>query len=119
MLTRLQIILREAKRQNKLYQQSSIPALGRIAAALKKNESIDWYTETLSIVSKLVEDLTTKDDDAMEVDAGSGKNDDRTRDMILTGAIEALQSSFNPTSKSADGELGTSHLMNLTRWPRC
>jgi hypothetical protein len=70
---------------------------------------VDWYKDVSGIIAPLIEDLTSKDEDAMEVDAGNGKNDDRTRDMILSGAIEALQMSFNPT-KSKTGDSGTNTL---------
>jgi hypothetical protein len=111
-LTVPQIILREAKRQNKAYQQASIPALGQIAKALERTDSVDWYEKTLSIVSALVEDLTTKDEDAMEIDAGKDKNDDRTRNKLLVGAIEALQRSFNPSKKGEDKDFGA-HVYQL------
>jgi hypothetical protein len=43
----------------------------------------------------LVEDLTTTDEDAMDVDAGNGKRNDRARDKTLSGAVDALQRSFD------------------------
>ncbi|KAF2422587.1 ARM repeat-containing protein [Tothia fuscella] len=98
----VKIILREAKRQNKAYQQAAIPALGKIAQALEKSETLDWYEQTSAIVSTLVEDLTTKDEDAMEIDAGKDKNDDRTRNKLLVVAVEALQRAFNPAKKGED-----------------
>jgi hypothetical protein len=73
---------------------------------------VDWYKDVSSIVSPLIEDLTSKDEDAMEVDAGNGKNDDRTRDMILSGVVDALQRSFNP-SKAKNGVSGISCLLRI------
>jgi hypothetical protein len=73
---------------------------------------VDWYANVSGIVWPLVEDLTSKDEDAMEVDAGNGKNDDRTRDIILSGAIEALQRSFS-TANSKDGEATIKFLNSL------
>lgn len=68
------------------------------------------------IVSPLVNDLTSEDNDAMDVDAGNGKKDGKLRDQILAGAVEALQLSFDPEqifkilSKSkSDGKGRTVH----------
>lgn len=91
-----QISLREAKRQNKQYQQHAIPALGKIAEAFKIIETTDWNKEVGDIVSPLVNDLTSEDEDAMDVDAGNGKKDGKLRDQILAGAVQALQLSFDP-----------------------
>ncbi|TLD39235.1 Tryptophan-tRNA ligase [Venturia nashicola] len=92
----VKIALREAKRQNKQYQQHAIPTLGKIAAAFKTIETTDWNKEVFDIVSPLVTDLTSEDDDAMDVDAGNGKKDGKLRDQILVGAVEALQLSLDP-----------------------
>lgn len=70
--------------------------MGEIAAAFKDIEAIDWNKEVFDIVAPLVHDLTSEDDDAMEVDAGNGKKDGKLRDQILAGAVGALQRSFAP-----------------------
>jgi proteasome component ECM29 len=70
--------------------------LGEIAAAFKDTATIDWNKEVFDIVAPLVNDLTSEDDDAMEVDAGNGKKDGKLRDQILAGAVGALQRSFDP-----------------------
>jgi proteasome component ECM29 len=70
--------------------------LGKIAAAFKDIETVDWNKEVFDIVSPLVNDITSEDDDAMDVDAGNGKKDGKLRDQILAGAVDALQRSFDP-----------------------
>lgn len=79
-------------------------------------DAVDWYEKTHSIVTSLVEDLTTKDDDAMEIDAGKDKNDDRTRNKLLVGAIEALQKSFSPSKQGEDKDFGERAVLLGRRW---
>lgn len=93
--------------------------MGKIAAAFKTVETTDWNKEVFDIVSPLVNDLTSEDNDAMDVDAGNGKKDGKLRDQILAGAVEALQMSFDPErifkrlSKSkSDGKGGTSRMLS-------
>jgi hypothetical protein len=74
-----------------------------------------------NIVSPLVNDLTSEDEDAMDVDAGNGKKDGKLRDQILAGAVEALQLSFDPeqifkrlANSKSDGKGTIRHPLSLS-----
>lgn len=85
--------VREAKRQNADYRQYAIRALGQIAAA---RTDIDMSSAVLEIVEPIIEELTSRDYDAMEVDdAKSTANNEKLRDRTLAAGVEALQDSIN------------------------
>jgi len=89
---------------------------------------VDWNKEIYDIVLPLVNELTSEDEDAMDVDAGSGKRDDRLRDKVLIGAVDALQRSFDPEqilkrlAKSKASNQGKSlsfTFYNVGAWSNC
>ena len=69
---RLQIAVREAKRQNAAYRLHAIPALGRVAAARTDKDMSDTVYEIIApVLTETVEKEDADDNDAMDVDGAS------------------------------------------------
>ena len=85
-----QIITREANRENKTYQQHTLSALGKITATgIDKELSL----QVSQIVRKVFDKLVGPDfNNRMDIDG----EDERLRDRILIGGIQAMQDSFIP-----------------------
>jgi proteasome component ECM29 len=98
------IVLREAKRQNRPYQQFSYPALGRVANA---RTDLDMSGTVLEIVSETVDSLMEKED-AMEVDGDEEKVKDSVRDEIFKGAVFAGQEAFGSLAYASKGKFCSS-----------
>lgn len=99
------IIVREAKRQNKAYQQYAIRALGQVAAA---RTDVDMFDDAHGICVEVVEGNVEKDEDAMDIDQGKGAGSSemyvtlpplapmsqltivRRRNKTLAGAVESM-----------------------------
>ncbi|KIW03221.1 uncharacterized protein PV09_05445 [Verruconis gallopava] len=91
----IKIALREAKRQNKTYQQFAIPALGTVAAALPRTGQVDWHKEVVAIVQPVIEDMVSSYSDKMDVDGRDAYLEDKKREATLCGCIESLEKSFS------------------------
>lgn len=64
------IAVREAKRTNVEYRPHALAALGALAEA---RDDVDLESETLSIVTPIMEELSQEqDEDKMDVDGGDG-----------------------------------------------
>ncbi len=99
-------MLREARRQNRAYQLHSYEALAKYAAT---RQDLDLSEDILDIITPTVEELTTTDEDAMDVDDDKGKVKDTDRDSILIGAIKALREGlYSPLAVA-----NKSHLSNI------
>jgi proteasome component ECM29 len=90
----LQIAIREAKRQNKDYQQFAIPTLGAVAAAFDAIEKIDWHKEVVPIVEPVIEEIVSSYLEKMDVDSRDAYLEDKRREKTLVGCIESLQKSL-------------------------
>lgn len=111
----LQIAIREAKRQNKDYQQFAISTLGSVAAASKATSKIDWHKEVLPIVEPVIEDMVTSYSEKMDVDGRDAYLEDKRRENTLVGCIEAVEKSFIPTADmAASGKLIERHISRKT-----
>ena len=105
MLNHEQISLREAKRQNKDYQQFAIPTLASVAGALSAAPKVDWHTEVLAIVEPVIDDMVSSYSEKMDVDGRDAYLEDKRREKTLVGCVEALERSFVPGSaKSSPGQ---------------
>jgi proteasome component ECM29 len=115
----LKIAIREAKRQNKDYQQFAIPTLGKVAAAFITAERVDWHKEVYTIVEPVIDDMVSSYTDKMDVDGRDAYLEDKRRERTLCGCIEALEQSFDPSAEATSssrlsralfhGRLLTSH----------
>jgi proteasome component ECM29 len=102
----LQIAIREAKRQNKDYQQFAIPTLGTVAASFSTVTKTDWHKEVVPIVEPVIEDMVSSYLEKMDVDGRDAYLEDKRREKTLVGCIESLEKSFVPAVDAASsGEI--------------
>ncbi|KAF2759252.1 ARM repeat-containing protein [Pseudovirgaria hyperparasitica] len=87
------IILREARRNNKVYQQAALPSLGKVAVA---RTDIDMSADVFNIIDSLVEEYTAADEDAMDVDGAKNMSSSQIRENMLIGCIKCALACINP-----------------------
>lgn len=88
------IVLREAKRNNKVYQAHALKSLGKFAGYVK---NMDLFDEVRDIVSNALEDEDDQEnEDKMDIDEKAGKAVRSTKHAIYLNALEALAQAFRP-----------------------
>jgi len=68
----VQIALREARRRNEAYRQYAIPSLGKIAELM---QAVEMFDAVFEITRPVIEELTSNDGEAMDVDGAADGSD--------------------------------------------
>lgn len=91
-----QVIVREAKRQNKVYREHAVRALGQVALA---RDNVDMSSTVLEIVESVVSELTKDDDDEnkMDVDGDDKSKNSKLKEQTLSGAVRTVLEAIHPS----------------------
>ncbi|KAI9693956.1 MAG: proteasome component M29 [Bathelium mastoideum] len=94
------ISIREAKRQNGAYRPYALAVLGQVASARK---SLDL--DVVDIIGPIIDQLTSHDENVMDIDSGKDAQNDKLRDLTLEKALLGLARGTNIEGKAVDSLL--------------
>ncbi|KAF8416698.1 proteasome stabiliser-domain-containing protein [Tirmania nivea] len=98
------IVIREAKRNNKVYQAQALKSLGKFAGYM---EEVDFFNEVQEIVSiALGEGDEEEQGDKMDIDDKGGGAVRSTKHTIYFHSLEALGQAFRPKFYKSEDNLG-------------
>ncbi|RPB22030.1 ARM repeat-containing protein [Terfezia boudieri ATCC MYA-4762] len=98
------IVIREAKRNNKVYQAQALKNLGKFVGYM---ETEDFFDEVQEIVgSALEEEDGEEQEDKMDIDEKGGKIVRSTKNTLYFHSLEALGQAFRPKFYKSEDNLG-------------